>query len=87
MKAIRSSARSRSRPLSFEASIAILRDINAENELASALAGYGRLHKLQGRTAEARDYFARALEIFERLGTLMEPDKVRAELAALPASS
>jgi len=26
-----------------------------------------------------------ALEIFERLGTLIEPDKVRKELAELPA--
>ena len=71
----------------FEASISVLRDIKSENELALAYTGYGRLHKHQGRTAEARDYFARALEIFERLRTLMEPDKVRAELAALPASS
>jgi hypothetical protein len=26
-------------------------------------------------------YFIRALEIFERLGTLIEPNKVRSELA------
>jgi len=71
----------------FQASISVLRDIKSENELALAYTGYGRVHKHQGRTAEARDYFARALEIFERLGTLVEPDKVRAELAALPASS
>jgi hypothetical protein len=36
--------------------------------------------------AEACDYLTRALEIFERLGTRIEPDKVRAELAALPRS-
>jgi tetratricopeptide (TPR) repeat protein len=71
----------------FEAGISILRDIKAEIELAFAYAGYGRFHEQQGRVAEARAYFARALEIFERLGTLVEPDKVRAELAALPASS
>jgi hypothetical protein len=35
--------------------------------------------------AEARDYLARALEIFERLGTLIETDKLRAELAELPS--
>src|SRR5262249_45652862 len=52
----------------FEASISILRDIKAEIELAFAYSGYGRLHEQQGRVAEARDYFARALEIFERLG-------------------
>ena len=34
--------------------------------------------------AEARRYLTDALEIFERLGTLLEPDKVRKELAELP---
>ena len=29
-------------------------------------------------------YLTQALEIFERLGTLIEPDKVRKELAGLP---
>jgi class 3 adenylate cyclase/tetratricopeptide (TPR) repeat protein len=70
----------------FDASIAILRDIKAENELALAYAGYGRLHKAQRRLPEARDYFTRALEIFDRLGTLIEPDKVRSELVELNAS-
>jgi len=31
----------------------------------------------------AREYLAKALEIFERLGTLIEPDKVRKELVEL----
>jgi hypothetical protein len=53
--------------------------------LALAYASYDRFHNQQGRIAEARDYLTRALEIFERLGTLIEPDKVRAELAELPA--
>jgi hypothetical protein len=30
-------------------------------------------------------YIPHALEIFERLGTLLEPDKERKELAELPA--
>jgi hypothetical protein len=30
-------------------------------------------------------YLAQALVIYERLGTLIEPDKVRQELAELPA--
>jgi tetratricopeptide (TPR) repeat protein len=58
----------------FEECISIFRGIKAENELAVAYAGYGRLHKQQGRTAEAREYFTRALELFERLGT---PDRAR----------
>ena len=68
----------------FERAITTLREIGAENELALAYAGYGRLDKRQGRITEARDHLTCALEIFERLGTLIEPDKVRAELAALP---
>ena len=38
----------------------------------------------KGRKREARRYLTQALEIFERLGTLIEPDKVRKELAELP---
>jgi len=68
----------------FEQSIAILQQINAENELALAYAGYGRLHQQQGHTTQAREYLTRALEIFERLGTLGEPDRIRQTLADLP---
>ncbi len=68
----------------FDKSIAIFREIKAENELAMAYAGYGRLHKQQGEIAQAREYLTKALEIFERLGTLIEPDKVKEELAELP---
>jgi class 3 adenylate cyclase/tetratricopeptide (TPR) repeat protein len=68
----------------FKKSISILREIKAENELALAYAGYGRLHKQQGLTAQAREYLTKALEIFERLGTLIEPEKIREELAGLP---
>jgi tetratricopeptide (TPR) repeat protein len=68
----------------FEQSIAILQQIKAENELALAYAGYGRLHRQQGHVEQAREYLTRALAIFERLGTLGEPDKVRQTLAILP---
>jgi class 3 adenylate cyclase/tetratricopeptide (TPR) repeat protein len=68
----------------FEQSIALLRAIHAENELALAYAGYGKLQKQQRHITQARDYLTRALETFERLGTLGEPDKVRQALAALP---
>jgi tetratricopeptide (TPR) repeat protein len=68
----------------FEKSMAVLQEIKAENELALAYAGFGRLHKQQGQIAQAREYLTNALEIFERLGTLIEPDKVREELAELP---
>jgi predicted ATPase len=68
----------------FEKSIAIFQEIKAENEMALAYAGYGRLHKQQGRIAEARKYLMKALEIFERLATPIEPNKVRTLLAELP---
>jgi class 3 adenylate cyclase/tetratricopeptide (TPR) repeat protein len=68
----------------YEKSIAIFQEIKAKNELAMAYAGYGRLHKTQGEIALAREYLSKALEIFERLGTLIEPEKVREILAELP---
>jgi len=68
----------------FEKSITVLQEIKAENELALAYAGYGRLHKQKGQITQAREYLTKALEIFERLGTLIEPDKVSEELAELP---
>ena len=68
----------------FDKSVNICKKIGAENELALAFAGYGRLHKHQGNIAEARGYFEKALEIFERFGTLIEPEKIRKELAELP---
>jgi transcriptional regulator with XRE-family HTH domain len=67
----------------FEQSIAVLREIGAENELALAYAGYGRLHKRLGELARAREYLTEALGIFDRLGTLIEPDRVRRELASV----
>jgi len=68
----------------FEKSIAVLQEIKAENELALAYADYGRLHKEHGDIAQARKYLTKALDIFESLGTLIEPDKVREELVGLP---
>ncbi len=68
----------------FEQSIDVLREIKAENELALAYAGYGRLYKAQGDIARAREYLTKALKMLERLGTLTEPDRVREALAELP---
>ncbi len=67
----------------YEKSINIYQEIHAENELARAYAGYGRVHKQRGDTAKAREYLTKALEIFEKLGTMIEPDKVRTELIDL----
>jgi tetratricopeptide (TPR) repeat protein len=68
----------------FEKAIAVFRETGAENELALAYSGMGRYHKQRGNTEQAREYLTNALEIHERLGTLIEPDKVREELAELP---
>jgi class 3 adenylate cyclase/tetratricopeptide (TPR) repeat protein len=68
----------------FEKSIAVLQEINAGNDLALAYTGYGRLKKQQGQFPQAREYLTKALEIFEELGTLIEPDNVREILAELP---
>ena len=67
----------------FNKSVSICKKIKAENSLALTFAGYGRLHKHQGNVAEARECFEKALEILERLGTLIEPDKIRRELTEL----
>jgi tetratricopeptide (TPR) repeat protein len=69
--------------LLFEKAISIFKEIKAENELALAYSGMGRYHKQQRNTAQAKEYLTKALEIFERLGTLIEPDKVQKELAEL----
>jgi class 3 adenylate cyclase/tetratricopeptide (TPR) repeat protein len=68
----------------FEKSISIFKEIKAENELALAYGGYGRLYKQQRRIEKAREYLIKSLEILERLGTLIEPDKIKMELAELP---
>ena len=68
----------------FDKSISVLQEIKAENELAQVYVSYGRLQKKQGKITQARKYLMKALEIFERLGTLLEPEKVKEILAELP---
>jgi hypothetical protein len=65
----------------LEGAIEVAKRTSSENELALALAERGRL--LRGATGR-RD-LERALAIFDRLGTLVEPDHIRAELALMPA--
>jgi tetratricopeptide (TPR) repeat protein len=69
--------------LHFDKAISISREIKAGNDLALAYSGMGRFPKQQGDLEKAREYLTKALEIFERLGTLIEPDKVRKQLADL----
>jgi tetratricopeptide (TPR) repeat protein len=84
--AVRSNPAQVTEPLAaphFLQSISVLQEIGAENELARAYAGYGRLLARQGHRDEARRHLVRALDIFERLGTLIEPEGVREALAEL----
>lgn len=67
----------------FEKSIGLCQQIKTENELAMAYAGYGRFYREQGNISQAREYLIKAHGIFERLGTLIEPDKVKEELGEL----
>ncbi len=67
----------------FGESIAVFRETKAENALALACAGYGRFYMMQGRSADAIRYLTEALRIFERLGTPVQPDRVKRELAEL----
>jgi tetratricopeptide (TPR) repeat protein len=67
----------------FERSLTFLAETNARPELALTLASYGRFHRQQSKTADAQRCFEQALAMFEELGTLVEPDRVRAELAGL----
>ncbi len=46
-----------------------------ENELARTYTDYGQFYKQQGSTAQAQEYLTKTLEIVERLGTWIEPDK------------
>ncbi len=69
----------------FERALALFRAMRAENEVALTQAAYGRVLKEQECFAEARRRLTEALHTFERLGTLVQPERVRAELAALPA--
>jgi len=68
----------------FEKCITIFKETKAKNMLAKAYADMGRLYKKQGEIAQAREFLTKALEIFTRLGTMIDPDKVKNELADLP---
>ncbi|HVO45453.1 MAG TPA: AAA family ATPase [Steroidobacteraceae bacterium] len=67
----------------LNASIRLLQQCSAEPELARAYECYGRLRERFGDIAGARDYLSRALEKYERLEMLIEPDSVRRKLATL----
>jgi class 3 adenylate cyclase/tetratricopeptide (TPR) repeat protein len=66
---------------SFQKSAAGFKAVGAENDYALALAGWGRQRIADADRAGAEGHLREALAIFERLGTLREPDVVRGILA------
>jgi tetratricopeptide (TPR) repeat protein len=69
----------------LDAAARILTEVGARNEFAKVLAGQAELRKATGDVGEAKDLFGRALAIFEELGTIDEPPRVHAALAAITA--
>jgi class 3 adenylate cyclase/tetratricopeptide (TPR) repeat protein len=65
--------------------VRILEEVGARNELAKALAARGTLQRAAGDLVAARRFLEDALMIFEDVGTVDEPPRVQAALAALGA--
>ncbi len=61
----------------------ILEEIGSRNEFAKTLAAKGGLRRSAEDSDEARQFLERAIEIFEALGTVDGPLRVRASLAEL----
>jgi len=67
----------------LEVSKAILEEIGARDEVARTLVAQAGLRRAAGDARGARRLLERAATIFETLGTLDEPQRVRASLTAL----
>ena len=52
-----------------------MKKVGAKNELAKSYFCLGRLYKEKGEKDKAKEYLTQALHIFEKLGTLHEPEK------------
>jgi len=71
----------------LETAMRILEAVGARNEYAKALVAQYELRRTEGHVAEGRRLLERALAVFEALGTLHEPRRVRAALSALSVSA
>jgi class 3 adenylate cyclase/tetratricopeptide (TPR) repeat protein len=67
----------------LESAARILEEVGARNEVAKVLAAQAELRRAAGDSPGACQLFEQALVIFEKLGTLDEPPRVRAALAEL----
>jgi hypothetical protein len=64
----------------FETAIALLERVGARNQVAKALEKQAALRHATGDLSGAQALLARALDLFETLGTLDAIDRVRASL-------
>ena len=64
----------------YERALDACRAIGAENELAHALEGLGRLQLDHGDPDEGQRHLEEALAIYERVGALGAPEAIRATL-------
>jgi len=64
-------------------SIKILKKAGTKNELAISYFSLGKLFKEKGEKDKAKKHVTQALNLFEKLGTLHEPEKVREVLKDL----
>jgi class 3 adenylate cyclase/tetratricopeptide (TPR) repeat protein len=69
----------------LEAGLRILDEVGARNEFAKTLVAQAAVQRAQGDDAGARQRLERALALFEELGTLDWPPRVREALVALAA--
>jgi tetratricopeptide (TPR) repeat protein len=65
----------------------IFEQIDARNDLAKTLVTQAAVHAARAESDQARAVLDRAARIFEALGTIDEPDRVRAALRALPGGA
>ena len=68
----------------LESARRILEDVDARNDVGKTLIARAALARASGAYGEARRLLEAALAIFQALGTLDEPVRARAALAALP---
>ena len=71
----------------FSKSMRIFTDMGAASGLGEAYLGLGRLRKLAGRPDEAREYFEKATECFERADSRAFLEQTRELLSSLPETS
>jgi tetratricopeptide (TPR) repeat protein len=69
----------------LETGLTILDEVGARNEFAKTLVAQAALQRVLGNEAGARQLLERALALFERLGTMDWPPRVREALVALAA--